>query len=188
GWGSASASGNPDNLLTASATLNMGETGVLRAPISHSYSPEATASWNNDAVIVHAPPGVSLPNSARLQFKVDLLPDAQRQEGAMNVAVLQINGHMIVVDWNGSTDLKFHPTLPYPGTGGGSDQQHYTATFNINLALHPDGVSDPFSLSLQTGRSIQPNTMFNWYSGDSVSLSLTGVTLPDGTPLTAAGY
>src|SRR5271166_3923607 len=33
GWGSASASGNPENLLTASATLNMGETGVLRAPI-----------------------------------------------------------------------------------------------------------------------------------------------------------
>jgi len=30
--------------------------------------------------------------------------------------------------------------------------------------------------------------MFNWSSGDQVSLSLTGVTLPDGIPLTADDY
>lgn len=66
---------------------------------------------------------------------------------------------------------------------------HQTGTFDVKLALHPDGVSDPFSLTVTSGQSVQPN----WWTSsvnsvNSISLSLTGVTLPDGTPLSAVGY
>jgi hypothetical protein len=55
--GSASASGNPDNLLTASTYLEYPLTGLV-APIVGPDNPiQATASWNNDSLIVHAPPG-----------------------------------------------------------------------------------------------------------------------------------
>ena len=71
--GSASASGNPDNLLTASTYLNYRPTGDLSAPITGPDNPiQATASWNNDSLIVHAPSGASLPDSVQLQFKVNL--------------------------------------------------------------------------------------------------------------------
>ncbi len=189
GSGSASASGNPDNLLTAGAYLTMGDPGLMSSPLSPTYPISATASWNNDSLIVHAPPGASLPNSVQLQFKVDLLPDnASYGPGTdMNSAVIKINGKSITVDSNGTTDLKFQPAY----TGWSYPDQHHTATFDINLALHPDGVSDPFSLSLSTARFIYTPPFLGgsvWSSGDTIAVSLTGVTLPDGTPLSAAGY
>jgi hypothetical protein len=84
------------------------------------------------------------------------------------------------------------------GNLGGVDLQaasspfwHQTGTFNIALALHPNGVSDPFSLSVSSIGSptagLDQGTMPLGYSS-AISLSLTGVTLPDGTPLSAGGY
>jgi hypothetical protein len=189
GSGSANASGNPDNLLTAGAYLTLGATGRLTAPLSPTYPISATASWNNDAVIVNAPPGASLPNSVQLQFKVDLLPDSSVQASGLSTAMVKANGQTFYLDGGGySGGIQLQPPLPWPGTNAGVDQDH-TGTFDIKLALHPNGVSDPFSLSVSVSRATEWSTMYSVFdSGDKLSLSLTGVTLPDGTPLTAAGY
>jgi len=71
-----------------------------------------------------------------------------------------------------------------------SPDGNQTGTLNITLALHPNGVSDPFSLSVSSIGSSSPlvDALSTSSYSSSISLSLTGVTLPDGTPLSAAGY
>ncbi len=189
--GSASASGNPDNLLTASTNLKYLPTGELSAPITGPDNPlQATASWNNDSLIVHAPPGASLPDSVQLQFKVNLAP------GLTNGYPYQQNGNLSIGINGVTTNLTpgaWGQTLG--GNVGGVNLQpsspdyHQTGTFNITLALHPNGVSDPFSLSVSSIGSSWPlvSAMYTSSFSSSISLSLTGVTLPDGTPLTASG-
>jgi hypothetical protein len=192
--GSASASGNPDNLLTASTYLKYGPTGVLSAPIVGPDNPiQATASWNNDSLIVHAPPGTSLPDSVQLQFKVDVLPGLPGAGGENGSLSIGINGNNTQLTGFGFLGAG----LPGGGEVGGvklqpidSELHHQTGTFNIALALHPNGVSDPFSLSVSSigSPAANLNTFGALSYASSISLSLTGVTLPDGTPLTAAGY
>jgi hypothetical protein len=194
--GSASASGNPDNLLQVTTSLTMAETGVLSAPISPSYPTQATASWNNDSLIVHAPAGVSLPSTVQLQFKIDLSPIAQISTGYGDSVVVGINGQDHYIQSNGLINsygayggdgaIKLQAPQWYPGT---DTPPHQTGTFTINLALHPDGVSDPFSVSLLNGQTVGPvDWTYMLSNKSSISLSLTAVTLPDGTSLTADGY
>lgn len=189
--GSASASGNAYNLLTASTSLSMGETGVLTAPINPSYPIGSTASWNNDALIVQATAGTALPSTVQLQFKVDLSPDAQTQYDNGSRVSVGVNGQVQYITpygYGAPSTIQLQPTQQFPGTATWP-QFHQTGAFDITLALHPNGVSDPFSLSVSSGQSVQPNWWtLSIYSESSISLSLTGVTLPDGTPLTAAGY
>ena len=191
--GSASASGNPDNLLTASTSLYIPPTSPLGGPVVGSENPiQATASWNNDSLIVHAPPGASLPDSVQLQFKVDLSPGitmAGPENGNLSIGINGINTNLTPGAWG----------QPLGGDLGGVKLQPYwlgstgylqTGTFNITLALHPNGVSDPFSLSVSSVGSSSPlvDALYTSSYSSSISLSLTGVTLPDGTSLTAAGY
>jgi len=196
--GSASASGNPDNLLTASTYLKYRPTGDLLAPIAGPDNPiQATASWNNDSLIVHAHSGASLPDSVQLQFKVDLAPGLTSTfvspglNGNLSIGINGINTNLTPAPvapgqyyWGVAGDLggvKFQPSSP---------DGNQTGTLNITLALHPNGVSDPFSLSVSSIGSSSPlvDALSTSSYSSSISLSLTGVTLPDGTPLTAAGY
>ncbi len=194
--GSASASGNPDNLLTASTYLKYRPTGDLLAPILGPDNPiQATASWNNDSLIVHAHSGASLPNSVQLQFKVDLWPGLTSTfvspglNGNLSIGINGINTNLTPVApgqyfWGVAGDLggvKLQPSSP---------DGNQTGTLNITLALHPNGVSDPFSLSVSSIGSSSPlvDALSTSSYSSLISLSLTGVTLPDGTPLTAAGY
>lgn len=198
--GSASASGNPDNLLTATTSLNMPGEGRLGPIVGTVHPLQATASWNGDSLIVHAPPGASLPDSVQLQFKVDLSP------ALAGYGIYFGSGSgapYLSIGINGKTTNLTPVNQLGSGLGGvvgdlggvklqppDSPSYHQTGTFNIALALHPNGVSDPFSLSVSSsfGSSLYNGYEYGWRSGSSISLSLTGVTLPDGTPLTAAGY
>ncbi len=189
--GSASASGNPDNLLTATSTyLNTGSPGLVYPNSSPIYPIQATASWNNDSLIVHAPPGASLPDSVQLQFKVDLLPGitmAGLENGNLSIGINGKNTNLTPVGAQGQF-------LGNAGDLGGvklqpADNYQQTGTFNIALALHPNGVSDPFSLSVSSiGYPAAASAISSMDYTSFISLSLTGVTLPDGTSLTAAGY
>ena len=194
--GSASTSGNPDNLLMASTYLKYGPTGRVGAFLGPDNPIQATASWNNDSLIVHAPPGASLPDSVQLQFKVNLVPgwtNASSQNGNLSIGINGINTNLTPVGaWGqplgvagGGGDLGGVKLQPVDFLGG-----HQTGTLNITLALHPNGVSDPFSLSVSSIGSSWPLvfTISNSSYNSSIGLSLTGVTLPDGTPLSAVGY
>ena len=61
-------------------------------------------------------------------------------------------------------------------------------TFHLDLPVDKSGISAPFSLSLHLAPYI--GLVSNWpvrYSGLTGNLALTGVTLPDGTPLSSLG-
>jgi hypothetical protein len=69
-----------------------------------------------------------------------------------------------------------------------SSPYEYSGTFHFDLPLSKSGTSDPFQLVLTS----LPNTGLysngGFYADQSARLALTGVTLPDGTSLAAAGY
>lgn len=66
--------------------------------------------------------------------------------------------------------------------------REYIGTFHIDLSLSQSGTSDPFQLALSSfpGTALISNVSYE--SDQSAHLSLTGVTLPDGTSLASAGY
>src|SRR5262249_35587539 len=63
-----------------------------------------------------------------------------------------------------------------------------SATFDIKLALHPNGASDPFSVGLSSSQAVQPITIPVNLPPSSLSLALSSITLPDGSPLSSEGF
>jgi hypothetical protein len=197
GSASAGATGRADDLLDVSAHYNAGNPGTLGygrpgvSPIS------ATASWSGDQVMVTPPVGGAMPDSVQLQFALTFqapagYPEASWQFGSMSV---DANGKTIAitpsyessvgggpVPMSGDFDsLKLLPT-------SNSTPYEYVGTFHVDLPLGQSGTSDPFHLAL----SAMPNTGLasngGYYADQSGQLALTGVTLPDGTSLSSAGY
>jgi hypothetical protein len=161
----------------------MGGTGVLTAPITPSYPIGATASWNNDSLTVRGPAGASLPDAVLLQFQIDVTPTAYAQPFNAISQSVGINGQQHSIGSGGDKLIQLQ-------TPQGMSTGPQVGTFNIKLALHSDGVSDPFSLSVSSNQYVAANWWTqSWaLTPSSISLSLTGVTLPDGTPLSSAGY
>jgi hypothetical protein len=159
-------------------------TGVLHAGITPDYPASALASWNGDSLTVHTSPDVGLPGSVVLHFRLDFTRDTGSQTANPVNKGITINGIYHAVE--GYTDLISYQPVQYDAK---TNSFHQSGTFDLKLALHPDGVSDPFSLSLSSGQYVSPHSMgYLGYWTSTMSLSLTGVTLPDGTPLTSDGY
>ena len=183
GSASANATGNANQLLSLSTSLSQGVTGVLTAPINPSYPVSADASWNNDSLMVQGPAGAPLPGSVTLQLRIDVSPIASLQLGTGTNLAVQINGENHALTTNGDGTITMQP----PALSGAQSSSQ-TATFDIKLGLNAAGVSDPFSVGLSSSQAVQPVTIPVNLPPSSLALSLTGVTLPDGSPLSAGGY
>ncbi len=127
-------------------------TGALTAPINPNYPVSASASWNNDSLIVQGPAGAALPSSVTLQFRIDVSPIASLQLGTGTNLAVQINGDTHVLTSNGDGTITMQP----PALSGVQSSSQ-TGIFDIKLALNVGGMSNPFSVGLSTPRMCSPS-------------------------------
>jgi hypothetical protein len=197
----ASAGGNPANLLQVTASANSNNPGTLGDGVGTNVYGNAAASWNNDAAIVSGPAGASLPGTIRLNFMLTF--SGANGFGEYSTLTASYNGTKL--SYVGTDDPSFHPwgINPSPSNAGAVDSStvngknsfgfgfagdSVTDTFHLDLPVSKAGISDPFSLSLQLTpfQGLISNTTTN-YSGLTASLALNSVTLPDGTSLSELG-
>jgi hypothetical protein len=197
----ASAGGNPSNLLQVTASAHSDNPGTLGDWVGTNVYGNAAASWNNDAAIVSGPAGASLPGTIRLNFTLTF--SGANGFGEYSTLTASYNGTKL--SYFGTDDPVFHPwgINPSPSNAGAVDSSTVTGknnysfgyagntvtdTFHIDLPVSKTGISDPFSLSLQLTpfEGLISNTTTN-YSGLTAGIALNSVTLPDGTPLSALG-
>ncbi len=183
---SASATPGSTNLLQIqnylSATAAQGQ--VVGA---YSTPPEsqALASWGNVAATVQAPIGSPLPSSIQLDFRINYQnpdPTTFNASGTPNNGLgwpanplsLTVNGYPIYLTGAG-TPLQAGEqpvqTLPNGMLSG---------TFHLDLPLSSSGTSSLFSISLGSDLAALGQTL-----SDTKTLSLLGIYLPDGTPISA---
>ena len=192
---SATPSGPGSTLLelhTRVSTPNPGDTVGPRLPYPLI---EANAAWTNVAATVSAPDGVALPESIRINFEVAYTcPDSLRVEDWGSQDFRKEQALFIGREVDGST---YNSSYELPGEGGRilDGQTAVTAGpdgllhmgFHFDLAVSPDGVSQQFSVGLNS----EIPGLVEFASVDNLSvmrLALTGITLPDGTGLEEAGY
>jgi hypothetical protein len=147
----------------------------------------AQAGWNNVAATVEAPVGISLPSSIRLDFQVNYgspnkLSPFGIPDGALPTQAVLVNGYSQVALANAGTPLQAgEPAVRVQADGS------LTGSFHLDLPLSSSGTSPQFSVSLSSNLM----NLLNNGSGtiqNSMSLSLTGILLADGTPIDSKGY
>jgi hypothetical protein len=195
----AGAGGDASTLLQVSGASNAPNPGTLGYSNGTHGLGGATASWTNDAAIVTAAAGSTLPDTVRLNFTLTFTD----QHGAGPEATLQATFNGTQLNYYG-TDMGFYPhpseyggIAPEPGNASAVDsstavvkdgwETQVIETFHLNLPLNSLGVSNPFSLSLQLTPYVGLFSNSPVTDGLSASIGLTSVTLPDGTPLSALG-
>ena len=150
------------------------------------------AGWSNVEATVRGADGNAPPSAIRLEFQINYTPLDQlalpslAPGSSLNARSLYLDGaygFSIPLDTNGAGSLlqQGEPTVKLMPDGLLRGMVH------IDLPLSAAGVSNPFSV----GISSQLPSMLNGRNVtnlDQVSLSLVGITLPDGTPLEAKGY
>ena len=152
-----------------------------------SVVPESTAatSWNNVQATVTGPAGTALPDSIRLEFQVTYqTPTVFANSFIVNglgwpafPPGLTVNGGQIILTSAG-TPLQTGEQ-PVQALPNGS----LTGFFHLDLPLSALGTSQQFSLGLGSDLAGLGTTL-----SDSKTLSLAGIYLPDGTPISADGY
>ncbi|QEH31581.1 hypothetical protein OJF2_00460 [Aquisphaera giovannonii] len=193
GSASASATGRADGLLEVGGHYNAGNPGSMTGSAGPIGPLSATAGWDGDRVIVTPPAGGAMPGSVRLNFSLAFQGPPGYQDAVWQYGSLQVdaNGRSIAIRPTGW--IYGPPENRVTGefdslTASKSAADQYVGTFHIDLALNPSGVSDPFHLSLSSLPNVGLMRNGGYYSDQWASLALTGVTLPDGSPLAAAGY
>ena len=191
----ATASGDPAHLLGVTASVNSGNPGE-GYPLSAPDVANATASWSNDAVLVHAPAGSSLPDTIRLNFTLTFNDPGTSTyntltatfNGQTDQAVSQSGISFTHVNSSGENTVLTPSSLDSSNVGTARAPVGLKDTFHIDLPLSGTGLSAPFNLSLalnpQVGAAFEQPTMYDLTG----NLALTSVTLPDGiTTLASLG-
>lgn len=155
----------------------------------------AQASWTNDAAMVTAAAGSSLPGTIRLDFTLTF--SGGQGFGPYSTLTATYNGTQLGY-WGSDGQPGYSPGVhSNPGNAGTVDSSKVITnsagypgviqdTFHIDLPLNKSGQNAPFSLSLQLSPFMGLFSNANVdYSGLTGNIALTGVTLPDGTPLSA---
>lgn len=148
---------------------------------------ELGATWSNVVATVHAPADAAPPGSIRLDFEVAYTrPEAIRTEdwGSQffhRTETLDVNRGSYLLPSEGGRILEGQTAVRE-----GPDGLLHMG-FHLDLPLSADGVSKQFSVSL--GARIPALVEMTAIDNVSLmSLSLKGISLPDGTALEAAGY
>jgi len=192
----ASAGGNPANLLSVTASSNAPDPGTLGHSNTTGFG-SAAASWTNDAATVTAAAGSNLPNAIRLDFTLTF--SGGHGFGPYSTLTATYNGRQLGYWGTDSLPDYTFGVHSNPSNLGAVDSSKVITnsagypgviqdTFHIDLPLNKSGVSSPFSLSLQLSpfMGLFSNSNVD-YSGLTGNIALTGVTLTDGTPLSALG-
>jgi hypothetical protein len=149
GSASASATGQPDRLLSVQSQYEAGDPGTPAVtPTFQGPGPVmASASWTNDAVILTPPVGGTLPDSVRLQFALTvtpLIPDNSNLYGgpffslpieSLNTVQVRANNQSYTV---GQSNVE-GPWMTSPPVGNGSSSAFDSVTtFPPSLIAFPD--------------------------------------------------
>lgn len=183
----ASAVANPGtaNLLQLNTMFWAPDPGRFAGPTDPWTGILENAYWGNLTAKVDPQAGSPMPSSIRLEFQVNYAhSDIDRSMGlGIPSAYVSLTGSpMIPLPAAGSV-MQFGEA-PAKTQSNGS----LTASFHLNVPLSSSGVSiSPFALGLSAAF---PGILNNSASSinDAMSVSLTGIYLPDGTSLTADGY
>jgi len=184
--GTAFATPGASTLLQVQNSLSAtGSQGPFVGAFSPPPESEAAASWNNVAATVRGPAGSALPGSIQVDFRVTYQnPDTLSSNGAVNGLGWLAFPHSLTVNSSWIT-------LPNAGTPLQPGEQPVqkmsngllTGTLHVDLPLSATGTSSLFSIGLGSDLAALGKTLT-----DFKSLSLTGIFLPDGTPISAGGY
>jgi hypothetical protein len=183
----ASASATPGGadlfqLLTSFSAPNPGNLSGTTSPYT---GVDSGAYWGNVTATVHAPAGSSMPSSIRLEFQVNYAPaDVDAYQGlGIRTSYLWFTGSSLVL-------LPPAGAAIQPGEQPAQTQSNgsLTAGFHLDVPLSASGVStSPFAVGLTSAfPGITSNSATS--ISDAISVSLTGIYLPDGASLTAEGY
>jgi hypothetical protein len=191
---SASAGSDPARLLQVTASDKSPDPGLMSSPgqLSNGHlsgGVTATAGWTNDSVTVTNPSGSNLPDTIRLDFALTISNTWAMPFGTLKATYNGTTLSYAADGMYGSLGLR-----PDPSNSGKVDTSTVAAgtdrvdTFHIDLALDKAGHSDPFSLGLQLApfMGLFSDSPAN-YKNATANLALTGITLPDGTPLSSLG-
>lgn len=145
---------------------------------------ETQANWGNVQATVQGPPGASLPQSIRLEFRVEYTGPGQMPSNYISPygSDVRINpGPAVFLGPAGMpAQIGEAPVQALPnGMLGG--------TFHLDLPLSDAGVSKLFNVSVSSMYSALPLDLL-LAQGNEVRVALADVVLPDGTSLEQKGY
>lgn len=190
GDATAVAGGSPETLLQIGTKAYVGATGYSYDTV---YSGDVTASagWTDDFVQITLRAGLLMPESIQLQFQYEFYPEVMQPywSGSGHAyhgdSILQMNDKTIKI---GSSYFYSPGYKPEWFDSVTDDYGRAVATLHLDLAVDNSGLSEPFSLSLAAQSSAFSNSSSGLSNFHSNRLSLTGITLADGTSLGSLGY
>ncbi|HEX8200545.1 MAG TPA: hypothetical protein VF590_08655 [Isosphaeraceae bacterium] len=207
----AEATGRPEALLRVDGSYSASTYGSFRGS-SEGTTVRASATWTGDAVHVQVPEGANPPESIRVHVALDFL----RSSSSFGSMSLRLNDRTFAARaWGGEYEgvydlLHFYELEPgsgfpqpietahlpegfdslvFPGPADSRGGVTGRATFHLDLPVNASGDSAPFSLGLESNLSLGIQSNANIFAEHrDFTVSLTDVTLPDGTPLASRGY
>jgi hypothetical protein len=180
---SASATPGAANLLQLQTSFSAPNPGNFAGPTSPFTGILESASWGNVTTTVQAPAGSPLPSSIQLEFQVNYAPaDADTYNGLRSAYIGLTGAPLLLLPPAGQAIQNAEQPAQTQPNGS------LTADFHLHVPLSASGVStNTFSVMLAaTFPGITSNTATS--INDAMSVSLKGVYLPDGTPVSADGY
>jgi hypothetical protein len=180
---SASATPGETNLLQLQTSFSAPDPGRFSGPTSPNTDILEDAQWGNVTATVGAPAGSPMPGSIRLDFQVNYAPQDVNVYGGIRSSYLSITGSPVMLLPAAGSVLQTGEQ-PAQVQANGS----LTATFHLDVPLSSAGVSlTPFAVALSAQfPGLMPNMPAS--ISDAMSVSLTGIDLPDGSSLAANGY
>ncbi len=184
--GYAAATPGGANLLQISSTYSSPYAPQTVGASRPDPDPYIAASWSNVAATVSGPAGSSLPSDIRLEFQVTYTPQSQlSQYGVASIGItaqtLNVNGRSLTL-----TDAGVPLQAGMPAVVARSDGS-LTGSFSVDLPLSSAGTSNQFNLGLV----YNPIGLLNHTPtpmSEGMTLSLTGILLPNGMPISSEGY
>jgi hypothetical protein len=182
-YASGAATPGGATLLQMQTSLLAPAPGRFGGPMSPGTETQGAAYWGNVTTTVGAPAGASMPSSIRLDFQVNYSPaDANAYFGTRTAYLSMTGSPLMLLPAAGSIIKYAEPPAQMQADGT------LTASFHLDVPLSSSGVSaSPFAISMVEmlpGITNSAATSLH----DKISVSLTGIDLPDGTPLLTAGY
>ncbi len=182
--GYAAATPGGANLLQISSTFSSPNVPQTVGASRPDPDPYIAASWNNVAATVSGPAASPLPSEIRLEFQITYTPPSQLSqvsslETGFTAQTLYVNGRSMAL-----TDAGVPLQAGMPAVVARPDGT-LTGSFYLDLPLSSSGTSNQFNLGLVYNPIDLLNDTANL--SEAMTLSLTGILLPNGMPLSSEG-
>ena len=187
--GPATGDGNLLEIRSYGHTDSHGQTVGASSPWPDT---QTNAGWTGVVATVSGPTGSTLPSTIRLEFQATYSPPSSLTPWGIQSSVFSPQELTLINHYGGGNDLNLvnAGTALQPGeapvklTSAGLLQ----GNFHIDLSLSPSGVSQPFGLALASNLPVMLYMGQSLTNSNFMSVSLAGITLPDGSSLDSQGY